>query len=171
MRKEELRKAFDDLKVKLLAVFREMGAAAVNPKTGQPTLNETSNFYRNIKVEEEDMEMINVLIPYYVKFIDGIDDDGKQWEWARRPWSMVKSNRSLASWRPPLRAIIPWMRKRGIPTDNETVYKMSTAIALNGILPRPIFNNWEAETDEILEKWMDELFDAIVASLDDYFSA
>lgn len=171
MRKEDLQNAFDDLKAKLLAVFREMASEAVNPKTGQPTLNETSNFYQNIKIEQEDMEMIEILVPYYVRYIDAIDEDGKQWEWARRPWAMVKSNRSLASWRPPLRAIIPWMRKRGLPTDNETVYKMSTAIAVNGILPRPIFNNWEAKTDEIMEKWFDELFNAIVASLDNYFSA
>ena len=171
MRKEDLQAAFDDLKAKLLAVFREMAAAAVNPKTGQPTLNETPNFYQNIKIEQEDMEMIEILVPYYVRYIDAIDEDGKQWEWARRPWAMVKSNRSLASWRPPLRAIIPWLRKRGLPTDNETVYKMSTAIALNGILPRPIFNNWQAKTDEIMEKFFDQLFDANVASLDDYFSA
>jgi hypothetical protein len=33
-----------------------------------------------------------------------------------------------------------------------------------------IFNNWEKSVDEILAQWLDTLFDAIVASLDDYFS-
>ena len=170
MRKEELVKAFADLKEKTLTIFREMLAAAPNPKTGQHTLDATSNIYQNTKVEIEDMEMVKVLIPYYIQYIDGIDEEGKQWEWARRPWSMVKGERSLASWRPPLRAIIPWMRKRGLPTDNETVYKMSTAIAINGIRVRPIFNEWEKRMDELMDKWMSDLFDAILSDLDEYFN-
>ena len=170
MKREELRKAFDDLKIKLLAVFREMAAAAVNPKVGQPTLNETSNFYQNIKVEQEDIEMIEILVPYYIKYLDGIDDDGKHWYWARRPWSMVKGERSLASWRPPLPPIIAWMRKRNLPTDNKTVYAISTGIALNGIKSRSVFAGWEQKADEILSSWFDQLFDAIVKELDEYFN-
>lgn len=170
MRKELLQEAFQDLKEKTLAVFREMMAQAANPKTGDFTLDASSNIYQNTKVEVEDMEMIKVIVPYYITYIDGIDEEGKQWGWARRPWSMVKGERSLASWRPPARAIIPWMQKRGIPTDNETVYKMLTSIAVNGIRPRAVFNHWEKKIDELMDKWLDTLFNAILSDLDEFFN-
>ena len=169
--KENIAKAFADLKVKLLAVFREMMANAPNPKTGDMTLGPDSNIYRLTKVEQEDMEMINILIPYYIQYIDGFDPEGKHWYWARRPWDMVKGDRSLASWRPPLRVIIPWMRKRGIKTDNKTVYAIATGIAINGIKSRPVFVGWEQEVDKLMSSWFDDLFDAIMLSLDEFFNA
>ena len=170
MRKEELQRAFADLKEKTLTVFREMLAAAPNPKTGQYTLDASSNIWQNTKVEVEDLNMVKVLIPYYIRYIDGIDEEGKQWGWARRPWSMVKDLRSYRSWLPPVHPIAEWMRKRLGSANNKDVWKMCNIIATYGIRARPVFDEWEKRMDELMDKWMSDLFDAILSDLDTYFN-
>ena len=170
--REAITKAFAELKVQLLQVFHQMMAEAPNPKTGEMTLGPESNIYKNTKVEQEDAEMISVLIPYYIQYVDGISNEtGQHYFWARRPWEMVKGERSLASWRPPLPPIIAWMRKRGIPTDNKTIYAVATGIAVNGIKSRVVFLDWEKKVDEVMSDWFDDLFDAIMLSLDEFFEA
>jgi hypothetical protein len=63
------------------------------------------------------------------------------------------------------------MRKRNISLENGALWRMVNGIEKNGILARPVFNGWEKKVDEILEDWLDTLFDAIVKELDEYFNA
>lgn len=169
MRKEELQRAFADLKEKILIIFREMLAAAPNPKTGQHTLDASSNIYQNTKVEVEDMNMVKVILPYYIQYIDGINNEtGEKSMWARRP----KAMRGGYQGGPPgfVEAIEQWMRRKGIPTDNGGLWRMVNGIEKNGIKARPVFDNWEQEVDKILDKWLDELFNTIIVELDEYFN-
>ena len=169
MDKNNLQKAFNTLKQQILQVFRNMMEGAANPKTGAFTLDRSSNIWRNTKVDSVDMDMINVIVPYYIKYIDGIDDDGKQWEWARRPWYMVMNEKPLHRWRPPFEVIYKWMQKNGLPTDNASVWAMSTSIALNGIKPRTVFKGWEKEVDKAIEDFFDNVFENIIKDINDYF--
>ena len=169
MRKEELQKAFDDLKAKLLIIFRQMLEEAPNPKTEGHTLDSTSDIYKNTKVQQEDVGMFQVIIPYYIQYIDGISNEtGQQYFWARRPKSLRGGYQGGPSGF--VEAIELWMRKRHISLENGGLWRMVNGIEKNGILARPVFNGWEKSVDEILEKWMDELFDSIIKELDDYFS-
>lgn len=169
MSKEELVKTFADLKEKTLEVFRAMLAAAPNPKTGAHTLDASSNIWQSTKVEIEDLHMINVILPYYIQYVDGINNEtGEKSVWARRPKAM---RGGYQGGQPGfVEAIEQWMRKRGIPTNNGGLWRMVNGIEKNGILARPVFDNWEQEVDKILDKWLTELFNAILSDLDEYFN-
>lgn len=170
MDKNKLQKAFNVLKGQILQVFRNMMEGAANPKTGDYTLDKSSRIWRNTNIDTEGMNVIKVIVPYYIKYIDGIDDDGKQWDFARRPWYMVKDEKPLFRWLPPFDVIYAWMRKRGMSTDSVSVYQMRMAIALNGIKPRNVFKGWEKETDKAIEEFFDNIFNEIITDLKDYFN-
>lgn len=169
MDKNKLQKAFNVLKGQILQVFRNMMEGAANPKTGDYTLDKSSRIWRNTKVDSVDMDIIKVIVPYYIKYIDGIDDDGKQWEWARRPWYMVMNEKPLFRWMPPFDVIYKWMQKNGISTDGVSVYQMRMSIALNGIKPRTVFKGWEKEVDKAIEDFFDNVFENIIKDINDYF--
>lgn len=170
MRKEDLQNAFDDLKAKLLILFREMLEEAPNPKTGEYTLDSTSDIYENTKVEQEDVGMFNVIIPYYIQYIDGISNEtGQKYFWARRPKSLRGSYQGGPSGF--VEAIELWMKKRHISLENGALWRMINGIEKNGIIARPVFVDWEKRVDELLEDWLDTLFDSLVKELDTYFSA
>lgn len=170
MDKALLKKEFDNLKAQILQVFRNMMEDAANPKTGDFTLDRSSRIWRNTNIDTEGMNVIKVIVPYYIKYIDGIDDDGKQWEWARRPWYMVMDEKPLFRWMPPFDVIYAWMRKRGMSTDSVSVYQMRMSIAVNGIKPRNVFKGWEKETDKAIEEFFDNIFNEIITDLKDYFN-
>lgn len=170
MDKALLKKEFDNLKAQILQVFRNMMEDAANPKTGAFTLDKSSRIWRNTNIDTEGMNVIKVIVPYYIKYIDGIDDDGKQWDFARRPWYMVMDEKPLFRWMPPFDVIYAWMRKRGMSTDSVSVYQMRMAIALNGIKPRNVFKGWEKETDKAIEEFFDNIFNEIITDLKDYFN-
>lgn len=168
MKKEDLQKAFADLKEHTLEVFREMMEDAPNLKTGERTLGKSSNIYHNTKVEEAEMGVVNIIIPFYIQYLDGIDNEtGQQYEWARRP----KALRGGYQGGPAgfAEAIEKWMIRRGISLENGGLYRMLRGIEKNGIRPRQVFVNWEKKMDELLSEWMDGLFDTIMKEMDDYF--
>lgn len=169
MDKNKLQKAFNTLKQQILTIFRNLMEDAPNPKTGDYTLDKSSNIWRNTKVDSVDMDIIKVIIPYYIKYIDGIDDNGKQWEWARRPWYMVRDEKPLFRWMPPFDVIYKWMQKNGLSTDGVSVYQMRMAIAVNGIKPRYVFKGWEKEVDKAIEDFFDNVFENIITDLNEYF--
>jgi hypothetical protein len=170
MKKEDINRAFEELKVKLLIIFRQMLEEAPNPKTGEHTLDSSSDIYKDTKVEQEDMGLFNVIIPYYIQYIDGINNEtGQQYPWARRPKALRGGYQGGPSGF--VEAIELWMRKRNISLENGALWRMVNGIEKNGILARPVFNGWEKKVDEILEDWLDTLFDAIVKELDEYFNA
>lgn len=170
MKKEELNQVFEDLKAKLLILFREMLEEAPNPKTGEHTLDSSSDISKYTKVEQEDVGMFNVIIPYYIQYIDGISNEtGQQYFWARRPKSLRGGYQGGPSGF--VEAIELWMRKRHISLENGGLWRMVNGIEKNGIVARPVFVDWEKKVDELLEDWLDVFFDSLVKELDVYFSA
>lgn len=133
----------------------------INDKVGINTLS-GSNAYKNIEaVATEDIEVINLLIPEYaVLYIDG-----NGFEWARRPVSVKKDQK----W-PPFQIIAQWAARKGLPTDNTTIYLICRSIWEKGIKARPFINTSFEEIDREFEKWADKLFDDLCSGLDEFFN-
>ena len=52
----------------------------------------------------------------------------------------VNSGRKAGAKMPPVEAIADWCRSKGIPSDNQTIWKIRKSIAEDGIKPKPILN-------------------------------
>ena len=83
----------------------------------------------------------------------------------------IESGRKAGSKFPPIQPIVQWAKKRGIPTDNSTIFLIRRAIAEDGIKPRPfmykvletIDKKWEGE-------WSSELFNELTKIIDEFFN-
>lgn len=75
----------------------------------------------------------------------------------------ILSGRKPNSRFPNIKQIAIWCNKKGIPSDNSTVYLISRAIAVNGIKPRPFFDKFNAEevVDKFFENYINELIKII----------
>lgn len=63
-----------------------------------------------------------------------------------------------------------WALRKGIPTDNNTLYAIQTAIVRDGIKGRPILATLANNIEELFEKqYFDELFTAIITELQNFF--
>jgi len=72
---------------------------------------------------------------------------------------------------PPIDALKDWAASNGIPTDAETLYKISTAIWRDGHKGRPIFATIDRELDGLFEDdWSDKLMASIFDNLDLFFN-
>lgn len=73
--------------------------------------------------------------------------------------------------KPPIHALKDWAEKVGIPTDAQTLWKLSTAIWRDGQVGRPIFATMDREVDNLyLNDWADRLYEALTDELDNYFN-
>lgn len=73
--------------------------------------------------------------------------------------------------KPPIDALRDWALDRGIPTDNATLWAISTAIWRDGHEGRPIIAVLEKEIVESFDKeFYKELFDAIIDELIKFFN-
>ena len=83
----------------------------------------------------------------------------------------IESGRKKGSKFPPLEPIVKWAKKRGIKTDNSTMFLIRRAIAEDGIKPRPfmykvlntIDKKWDGE-------WSSELFQELTKIIDEFFN-
>lgn len=142
---------------------------AINDKTGEASLVD-SNIYKGLEVDVGaggDEVMINILVADYIDYIQGGRAPNKHF-----PWSIAIS-------------VLPeWASRRGIPTDNSTIYFIWKSIIEKGIKPRPIFTIpdglWTTPSnDEVLfnmvddywDDWANEIFDAAISQIVDWFNS
>ena len=123
----------------------------VNPKVGVNTLV-NSDLFNQLDYNVDDIEVVNLLVNDYIQYIE--------------------SGRSPGSWPPP-QAIASWCQRKGLPSDNGTVYIICRSIYEHGIAPRPIFDGaggvWEM-VDRYWDDWADMVFNTITEGLDAYFN-
>lgn len=123
----------------------------VNKKVGVNTLID-SNLFNELGCDTEDFEVVSLLVNDYIDYIE--------------------SGRAAGSFPPP-HAIAEWCQRKGIPSDNGTVYVICRSIYENGIPARPIFDGadgvWE-QVDRAWEEWADMVFSTLTEQLDEYFN-
>ena len=143
---EELEKIAKEIKELVRASME--GENGVNPKTGTNTLVD-SNIYNDLVADVKDLELIQFLIHDYYVYIE--------------------SGRSAGSFPPP-QVIAEWCQRKGIPSDNSTVYAICKSIYEKGIKPRPFLDEaWEF-IDEYWDTWADEIFDILMEDIDNWFN-
>ena len=120
-------------------------------KKGINTIAPDSNIFKEMKAKASGNIVIELLLNNYVKYIE--------------------SGRKKGSKFPPLEPIVQWAKKRGIKTDNSTMFLIRRAIAEDGIRPRPfmykvlntIDKKWDGE-------WSSELFQELTKIIDEFFN-
>jgi hypothetical protein len=123
----------------------------VNKKVGKNTLVD-SDLFNTVGVKSEDIEVVTLLVNDYIDYI----------EHGRKSGSF-----------PPPQAIAEWCSKKGLPTDNSTVFLICRSIYEKGIAPRPIFDGsegvWET-IESVFDAWAEDIFNAITSGLTEYFN-
>lgn len=141
--------------VTLATLILEDDSISTNVKVGKNTLRESALRYsidQSVSVFNGGDTIIRALFNHYIDYI----------ERGRRPKVGKK---------PPIDALRDWAAKNGIPTDNKTLWAISTAIWRDGYEPRPIFAHLEQEVDKMFdEDWAVRLFNSIVEDLDKFFN-
>ena len=113
----------------------------------------SSDIYKNLQVNAtNDGDLVfDIILNDYLKFIE--------------------SGRRKGADMPPVKPIVEWAKKHGIPTDNGTIYLIRRAISRDGIAPRPFMDKVFADIDYVWDKdWADELFDEIMRMINDFFN-
>lgn len=123
----------------------------VNDKVGRNTIAPDSNIFKEMYAKASGNIVIQLLLNDYVQYIE--------------------SGRKAGSKFPPIQPIVQWAKKRGIKTDNSTIFLIRRAIVRDGIRPRPfmykvletIDNKWDGE-------WSSELFQELTKIIDEFFN-
>lgn len=124
----------------------------MNEKVGVNTLVD-SNIYNELEtmVNSDNLDVIKIMLNDYIVYIEG----------GRKPGTF-----------PPPSVIAQWCQRKGIPSDNGTVYLICRSIYENGIAPRPIFDGdfgvWDM-VDSFIDDWCDMIFNTLTEYLDNYF--
>lgn len=124
----------------------------INKKSGHNTLSD-SDIYKQLSVmATSDGDLVfDIILNDYITFIE--------------------SGRRKGAKMPPIEPIVRWCKKKGIPSDNSTVYLIRRAISRDGIAPRPIIATVFEELDREWEgAWSDNLFNIIIEQLDKFFN-
>ena len=125
----------------------------INRKTGSNTLV-GSDIYKSLSVKAtNDGDLVfDIILNDYLVFIE--------------------SGRRKGAKFPPVEPIVKWARKKGIPTDNSTIFLIRRAISRDGIQPRPVlqyvFDEVDREWDDSLA---DKLFNKIISEIDKFFNS
>lgn len=124
----------------------------INDKVGRNTIAPDSDLYKTLQVKStNDGDVVfDLMLNDYLVFIE--------------------SGRRVGAKFPPVEPIVRWARKRGIPTDNSTIYLIRRAISRDGIKPRPFMSYIFEEMDERWDnEWSDRIFDKIMEQIDNFF--
>lgn len=121
-----------------------------NNKVGRNTIAPNSDIFKEMYVKASGNIVIELLLNDYVQYIE--------------------SGRKAGSKFPPIQPIVQWAKKRGIKTDNSTIFLIRRAIADDGIKPRPfmykvletIDKKWDGE-------WSSELFQELTKIIYEFF--
>lgn len=82
----------------------------------------------------------------------------------------INSGRRAGAKMPPSNAIIAWCRVKGIPTDNNTIWRIRQGIAKQGIAARPVLDQiFDLAEHEWMTDWSDKLFNEIIEELVEWF--
>lgn len=124
----------------------------VNGKVGRNTII-GSDLYKTLQVKStNDGDFVfDIILNDYLTYIES----------GRRPGAKF----------PPVEPIVRWARKRGIPTDNSTIFLIRRAIARDGIKPRPFMDRVLEEIDAKWDGAADSLFDSIMGVINDFFNS
>lgn len=135
----------------LVNIIFEDDSISNNRKVGKNTLKNSA--LRNdveTKVIASDNAIIQTFFNHYIIYIE--------------------KGRKKGAKRIPIDALRDWALRKGIPTDNNTLYAIQTAIVRDGIKGRPILATLENNIEELFEKqYFDELFTAIITELQNFF--
>lgn len=124
----------------------------INNKVGRNTIAPDSDLYKDLKVvARDDGDIVfDLMLNDYLVFIE--------------------SGRRAGAKFPPVEPIVRWAKKRGIPTDNSTIFLIRRAISRDGISPRPFMAYIFEEMDERWDnEWSDKIFDKIMERIDNFF--
>ena len=124
----------------------------INNKVGRNTIAPDSDLYNDLKVlARDDGDIVfDLMLNDYLVFIE--------------------SGRRAGAKFPPVEPIVRWAKKRGIPTDNSTIFLIRRAISRDGISPRPFMAYIFEEMDERWDnEWSDKIFDKIMERIDNFF--
>ena len=123
----------------------------INRKVGINTLKD-SELFKSVRASASGDIVIDLLLNDYIIY--------------------VESGRRKGSKMPPPTAIASWCKRKGLPSDNSTVWAICRAISRDGIAPRPVMATVFdlMDSDEWSGRWLDELFEEITKVLDNYFS-
>ena len=125
----------------------------INKKVGRNTIAPDSDIYKSLLVKTtNDGDLVfDIMLNDYLKFIE--------------------SGRRAGAKFPPVAPIVAWAKKKGIPTDNSTIFLIRRAISRDGIAPRPfmayVFEEIDQSWDDV---WSDKLFNKIIEELDKFFN-
>lgn len=161
----KLREVLEELGNEVIKHFREVmdSNMGINPKTGTNTLKD-SNLYKQMDMKVyPDREMVEVLINSYAEYVD----------MGRMSHAEVKTGNFTPMKNggfPPLNVLRDWAQRKGIPTDNRTLYLIGRSIAINGIRPRPVFSYAWRDLEDMLPEYLDKLFEAIINDLVEWFN-
>lgn len=136
----------------------------INPKTGENTL-EGSNLQQSIQVSVEEYGIALQIADY--------------WEFVSRGWK--RTGNYPGTYNAFVRNINDWVRRKGIRfgnlTQSQIVWVIIKNIWENGLRARPFMvydddgdlTKMIPELNDYIDKWFDELFDAIMNEVDNFF--
>lgn len=140
-----------------------------------------SQLYKDLQVDVEDIDLINITVNDYITYIQG----GRKKGSGKGHFPGTKDSSSKDN-SPSVEIIAEWCAKKGISTENDVVLAICWAIywygIKNGIPPRPLFEKYEGgwESDEAFpiseainshwDEWQKQICDAIMSNLDKEFN-
>ena len=123
----------------------------VNDKVGRNTIAPNSDIFKEMYAKASGNIVIQLLLNDYVQYIE--------------------SGRKAGSKFPPIQPIVQWAKKRGISTDNSTIFLIRRAIAEDGIRPRPfMYKVFETIDKKWDGEWSSELFNELTKIIDEFFN-
>jgi len=137
--------------IRLTAQVMDDDNIAANHKTGKNTMKDSAlRQHIRFSAEVDGNIVITTFFDNYIQYVENGRPAGKM---------------------PPISALEEWAKKRNIPTDNNTLYAIATAIKRDGIAPRPILATLEKEMENAFDReWADKLFEALTTALTKYFN-
>lgn len=147
---EHIKKELDAFKELIKASIRTVmdSDMGVNDKINRNTLSD-SQLYANLEFDV-DGTVAYELVQQYLQYIESGMKEG---HWVKAEY------------------LLPWMQRRGIPTDNDTLARIQGSIYWYGISPRPIWGTAMEVLDAYWDGWSDMLFNAIIKEFDEYMNS